>query len=58
MRGAKLPFPQYAFMAWFSVESTGTTLPYFYLFTPNIFHIVVPEYKCCRGKGKFVPALN
>jgi len=28
MCGAIPPFPQYAFMVWCSVESTGTTLPF------------------------------
>jgi hypothetical protein len=27
MSGAIPPFPQYAFMAWWSVKNTGTTLP-------------------------------
>jgi hypothetical protein len=31
MRGAIPPLPQYAFMAWYSVESTGITLLYFTL---------------------------
>jgi hypothetical protein len=28
MRGAIHPFPQYAFMVWCSVKSTGATLPF------------------------------
>jgi hypothetical protein len=36
MRGAIPPLPQYAFMAWCSVKSTGTTLP-----LPLLFHLCV-----------------
>jgi hypothetical protein len=31
MRGAIPPLPQYASMAWWSVKSTGTTLPFYLL---------------------------
>jgi hypothetical protein len=30
LNGAIIPLPQYAFMAWFSVKSTGTTSPNLY----------------------------
>jgi hypothetical protein len=42
MSGAIFPLPQYAFMAWCSVRSTGTTLP---LLLPGWNHVSDIRYR-------------
>jgi len=51
MRGAILPLPQYVFMAWCLVKSTGTTLPLPFFFSYLEFSAKVLSEAVCKYMG-------